>query len=78
MTDFVHFDGFRAPLSSALFYIRLVIRYFSKTTEDRASSAKIGPPQMNAFETPACLWPTLQHPHAVRITHEAPRERLRH
>ena len=55
MTDFVHFDGFRAPLSSALFYIRLVIRYFSKTTEDRASSAKIGPPQMNAFETPDCI-----------------------
>ena len=35
VADFGHFDGFRLPLSSALFYIRLVIRYFSKTAQDR-------------------------------------------
>ena len=35
VADSGHFDGFRLPLSSALFYIRLVIRHFSKTAEDR-------------------------------------------
>ena len=38
MADFGHFDGFQPPLSSALFYIRLVIRDFSKTAEDRSSA----------------------------------------
>ena len=38
VADSGHFDGFRAPLSSALFYICLVIRYFSKTAEDRSSA----------------------------------------
>ena len=35
VADSGHFDGFRLPLSSALFYIRLVIRHFSKTAQDR-------------------------------------------
>ena len=38
VADSGHFDGFRAPLSSALSYIRLVIRCFSKTAEDRSSA----------------------------------------
>ena len=32
------------PLSSALFYIRLVIRHFSKTAEDRSSADTGVPP----------------------------------
>ena len=43
VADFGHFDGFRLPLSSALFCICLVIRHFSKTAEDR-SSADTGVP----------------------------------
>ena len=38
MVDSGHFDGFRVPLSSAPFYIRLVVRHFSKATEDRSSA----------------------------------------
>ena len=34
VADSGHFDGFRLPL----FYIRLVIRHFSKTAEDRSSA----------------------------------------
>ena len=36
VADSGHFDGFRVPLSSAPFCIRLVIRHFSKATEDRS------------------------------------------
>ena len=36
MADSGHFDGFQAPLSSALFRIRLVTKHFSKTKEDRS------------------------------------------
>ena len=36
VADSGHFDGFRAPLSSAPFCICLVIRHFSKATEDRS------------------------------------------
>ena len=36
MADSRHFDGFRAPLSSMSFCIRLVTRHFLKTTEDRS------------------------------------------
>ena len=36
MADSGHFDGFRAPLSSALFCIRLVTKHCSKITEDRS------------------------------------------
>ena len=43
VADSRHFDGFRVPLSSAPFCIRLVIRCFSKTAEDR-SSADTGVP----------------------------------
>ena len=43
VADSGHFDGFRLPLSSAPFYICLVIRHFSKTAEDR-SSADTGVP----------------------------------
>ena len=38
MVDSGHFDGFRVPLSSAPFYIRLVVKHFSKATEDRSSA----------------------------------------
>ena len=36
VADSGHFDGFRAPLSSAPFRICLVIRNFLKATEDRS------------------------------------------
>ena len=36
VADSGHFDGFRVPLSSAPFRICLVIRDFSKATEDRS------------------------------------------
>ena len=36
VADSGHFDGFRVPLSSALFCIHLVTRYFLKITEDRS------------------------------------------
>ena len=38
MVDSGHFDGVRVPLSSAPFYIRLVVKHFSKATEDRSSA----------------------------------------
>ena len=38
VADSVQFDDFRTPLSSASFCIHLVIRYFSKTAEDRSSA----------------------------------------
>ena len=45
MADSGHFDGFRAPLSSAPFCICLVIRHFSKATEDRSpADTAISPP----------------------------------
>ena len=39
VSDSGHFDGFRVPLSSALFCICFVIRHFSKATEDRSRQA---------------------------------------
>ena len=52
VADSGHFDGFRAPLSSALSYIRLVIRCFSKTAEDRSSAGTAISPHAAILQSP--------------------------
>ena len=62
VADSRHFDGFRVPLSSAPFCIRLVIRCFSKTAEDRSSA--------DTAISPPCGHPPWPHRESEPLSHE--------
>ena len=84
VADSGHFDGFRVPLSSAPFCFCLVIRHFSKATEDRSpAGTAISTPMRPSSLAPPGKWTAFPRipgtfPRRIRIPRSFLRQCCRH